>query len=172
MLYNEIKRITWWGEIGAKTGLLFCCHCPFFEYCKISPTKSNKFVRPGENCNICSLVKFVLLFCSLKIALWLQDQIYISSYDQKKFVILSRTHVCCVPVPPVSIHHWSDLHRQHVRKSLVISPVRICKKDICGQIQKAHTNIEVPVHLEVKREFALLCKYVVPFHLEWISLNF
>ena len=39
-----------------------------------------------------------------------------------------------VPVPPVSIHHWSDLHRQHVRKSLVISPVRICKKDICGQM--------------------------------------
>ena len=76
------------------------------------------------------------------------------------------------PVPPVSIHHWSDLHRQHVRKSLVIWTVRICKKDICGQIQKAHTDIEVPVHLEVKREFSLLCKSVVPFHLEWTILNF
>ena len=169
----KLKKITWWGEIGAKTGLLLCCHCPFFEYCTISPAKSNKFARPQES-DICSLLKFVLLFCSLKFAMTNYDSKirFISSYDQEKFVILSRTHVCCVPVPPVSIHHWSDLHRQHVRKSLVISPVRICKKDICGQIQKAHIDIEVPVHLEVKRESSLLRKSVVPFHLEWISLNF
>ena len=170
----KFKKITWWGEIGAKTGLLLCCHSPFFEYCTISSTKSNKFVRPGEICNLCSLIKFVLLFCSLKIALWLQDLIYKFVRPGEFCNIIKNSCFDCVtvPVPPVSIHHWSDLHRQHVRKSLVISPVRICKKDICGQIQKAHTNIEVPVHLEVKREFSLLRKSVVPFHLEWIILNF
>ena len=138
----KLKKITWWGEIGAKTGLLLCCHSPFFEYCTISSTKSNKFVRPQES-DICSLLKFVLLFCSLKFAMTNYDSKirFISSYDQEKFVILSRTHVCCVPVPPVSIHHWSDLHRQHVRKSLVISPVRICKKDISWHIDNMSANL-------------------------------
>ena len=57
-------------------------------------------------------LKFVLLFCSLKIAMTNYDSKtrFISSYDQEKFVILSRTHVCCVPVPPSPERYVLKIH--------------------------------------------------------------